>query len=348
MLLPNRHGSSDSYRYGFQGQEKDDEINGEGNSVNFTFRMHDPRVGRFFAVDPLTHQYPWYTPYSFSGNKVIAFVELEGKEEVSYLEKWEYTGHLGYDTAKSFGNAFVNLNNSINTIWNSGVATVKVLGSEGVISYTEKLTDEVIMVSNNLGESTAKSYDYVQRTTATEKGKDLLNYVSSPRATEDLLTLGADYIFGTKVAKLSRIPVNVKAPKISAIEETTSVVGRAKDIDKLSNIVKNSKNPGGLSRLSNNPGWDKLIVKYSDVANPAKKWARINSEWWKVYNKPWLDDIIKRGDKIKNVSKIGKDVKTNRNLYNKDGSPTHYKREVDYLKKNGYELDGDYWTKKEK
>lgn len=28
--------------------------------------------------------------------------------------------------------------------------------------------------------------------------------------------------------------------------------------------------------------------------------------------------------------------------------PTHYKREVDYLKKNGYELDGDYWTKKEK
>ena len=27
MLVPNRHGSSDSYRYGFQGQEKDDEIN---------------------------------------------------------------------------------------------------------------------------------------------------------------------------------------------------------------------------------------------------------------------------------------------------------------------------------
>ena len=32
MLVPNRHGSSNSYRYGFQGQEKDDELKGEGNS----------------------------------------------------------------------------------------------------------------------------------------------------------------------------------------------------------------------------------------------------------------------------------------------------------------------------
>ena len=81
MLVPNRHGSSNSYRYGFQGQEKDDELKGEGNSLNYTFRMHDPRVGRFFAVDPMTHQYPWYSPYQFSGNKVIQFIELEGLEE---------------------------------------------------------------------------------------------------------------------------------------------------------------------------------------------------------------------------------------------------------------------------
>jgi RHS repeat-associated protein len=81
MLVPNRHGSSNSYRFGFQGQEKDDEIKGEGNSLNYTFRMHDPRVGRFFAVDPLTSEYPWYSPYQFSGNKVIACVELEGQEE---------------------------------------------------------------------------------------------------------------------------------------------------------------------------------------------------------------------------------------------------------------------------
>jgi RHS repeat-associated protein len=81
MLVPNRNYSSPSYRYGFQGQEKDDEIKGNGNSLNYKYRMHDPRVGRFFAVDPLTAKYPHYTPYSFSGNKVIQFIELEGLEE---------------------------------------------------------------------------------------------------------------------------------------------------------------------------------------------------------------------------------------------------------------------------
>ena len=84
MLQPTRHKDSKSYRYGFQGQEKDDEIKGEGNSVNYKYRMHDPRIGRFFAVDPLTKKYPHYTPYSFSGNKVTAHVELEGLEELYY------------------------------------------------------------------------------------------------------------------------------------------------------------------------------------------------------------------------------------------------------------------------
>lgn len=46
------------------------------------FRMHDPRVGRFFSVDPLSPEYPWYSPYQFAGNKVIAFRELEGAEEM--------------------------------------------------------------------------------------------------------------------------------------------------------------------------------------------------------------------------------------------------------------------------
>lgn len=51
MLLQKCHGSVDDYRYGFQGQEKDDEIKGEGNS-----------------------------PYAFSENRVMDATELEGRE----------------------------------------------------------------------------------------------------------------------------------------------------------------------------------------------------------------------------------------------------------------------------
>ncbi|PXY46481.1 RHS repeat-associated core domain-containing protein [Flavobacterium hydrophilum] len=80
MLVPNRHADSDKYRYGFQGQEMDNELKGEGNSLNYTFRMHDPRIGRFFAVDPLESKYPFYSPYQFGGNDPISSVELEGLE----------------------------------------------------------------------------------------------------------------------------------------------------------------------------------------------------------------------------------------------------------------------------
>ncbi len=80
MTQPKRHGSTDFYRYGFQGQEKDDEIKGEGNSYNYKYRMHDPRIGRFFAQDPLFRQYPWNSVYAFAENRPIAGIDLEGLE----------------------------------------------------------------------------------------------------------------------------------------------------------------------------------------------------------------------------------------------------------------------------
>jgi RHS repeat-associated protein len=78
MLLPNRHESTSEYRYGFQGQEKDDEIKGEGNSVNYKYRIYDARIGRFFVTDPFENKFPWNSSYAFSENRVIDGVEFEG------------------------------------------------------------------------------------------------------------------------------------------------------------------------------------------------------------------------------------------------------------------------------
>ncbi|MFK6999644.1 thrombospondin type 3 repeat-containing protein [Flavobacterium oreochromis] len=97
-LVPNRHGYSKDYRYGFQGQEKDDQIKGEGNSLNYTFRMHDPRVGRFFATDPLEVIYPWNSPYAFSENRVIDMVELEGLESSPTKDKQQ--NKTGFESGK--------------------------------------------------------------------------------------------------------------------------------------------------------------------------------------------------------------------------------------------------------
>jgi RHS repeat-associated protein len=79
MLMPERsYANGGQYRYGFNGQEQDNEIKGTGNQVEFRYRGYDTRLGRFFAVDPIAHRYPYWTPYQFAGNMPIKFVDQEG------------------------------------------------------------------------------------------------------------------------------------------------------------------------------------------------------------------------------------------------------------------------------
>ena len=84
MLQPNNHFSSGDYRFGFQGQEVDNEIKGNGNLINYKYRIHDPRIGRFLSIDPLANQFAYNSPYAFSMNRVIDGVELEGAEWIHY------------------------------------------------------------------------------------------------------------------------------------------------------------------------------------------------------------------------------------------------------------------------
>jgi hypothetical protein len=45
-------------------------------------RIYSERLGKFLSLDPLTKDYPWYTPYQFAGNKPIWASDLDGGEEV--------------------------------------------------------------------------------------------------------------------------------------------------------------------------------------------------------------------------------------------------------------------------
>jgi RHS repeat-associated protein len=74
--MPNRHESSDKYRYGFNGMEKDDEVKGgDGNSIDFGIRMYDPRIGRLKSVDPNAKNLPSFSPYQYSRNNPIMLKE---------------------------------------------------------------------------------------------------------------------------------------------------------------------------------------------------------------------------------------------------------------------------------
>ncbi len=85
MLIGSLSGNSEGYRYGFQGQEMDNEIKGVGNSINYKYRMHDPRLGRFFAVDPLADEFPWQSPYSAFNNNPILYIDPDGRAAIKSL-----------------------------------------------------------------------------------------------------------------------------------------------------------------------------------------------------------------------------------------------------------------------
>jgi RHS repeat-associated protein len=82
MLMQGRQVQNNyqNYRYGFNGKENDDEAKGQSNQIDYGARVYDPRVVRFLSTDPLTNKYPYYSPYQFSGNTPIKFIDLYGKE----------------------------------------------------------------------------------------------------------------------------------------------------------------------------------------------------------------------------------------------------------------------------
>lgn len=75
-LKENGNTCAGAYLFGFNGQETDPETGFQ----NYKYRMYDSRIARFFAVDPLTKDYPELTPYQFASNSPIYMIELEGLE----------------------------------------------------------------------------------------------------------------------------------------------------------------------------------------------------------------------------------------------------------------------------
>ncbi len=135
-LMPNR--TTGDYRFGFQGQEQDDEVRGKGNSVNYKFRMHDPRLGRFFAVDPLSRKYAYNSTYAFSENKLLDGIELEGLEVQLLQDATQVKKTLIHDPALSNTNSIdVEENAFISMLRQADVWFESKKGEGGTIPYGE-------------------------------------------------------------------------------------------------------------------------------------------------------------------------------------------------------------------
>lgn len=82
------------YRFGYNGKKKMDEIYGKGNALDFGARILDTRVGRFLSLDPKQAKYPGLSPYHFTANNPISFVDKDGKDFGVEIEENDLGGTI--------------------------------------------------------------------------------------------------------------------------------------------------------------------------------------------------------------------------------------------------------------
>ena len=87
--MPGRSFSSEKYRYGFNGQEKSDEIDPAGNSMTAEFWQYDARIGRRWNLEPLAVKYPALSPYMALGNNPIEFIDVNGDVPNPFRVLWD-------------------------------------------------------------------------------------------------------------------------------------------------------------------------------------------------------------------------------------------------------------------
>ncbi|GAB3433067.1 RHS repeat domain-containing protein [Niabella aquatica] len=119
----------------FQDQQIDEDL--DLNWVQFKYRNHDPQIGRFIEVDPLSEDYVHNSTYAFSENKVTAHLELEGLESIRFQDVWNNKSNL-VDYIAS-GDIFVEATNYFNTELNPLVkATEFVTGKSFSSDFSEQ------------------------------------------------------------------------------------------------------------------------------------------------------------------------------------------------------------------
>ncbi len=79
MVMPGRNYSSDQYRFGFNGQEKVDEISGNGNHNTAKFWEYDTRLGRRWNPDPIVK--PFESIYACLSDNPILRVDPNGDSD---------------------------------------------------------------------------------------------------------------------------------------------------------------------------------------------------------------------------------------------------------------------------
>ena len=259
MEMPGRtYSANDEYRFGFNGKEADK--NGEWGGLthyDYGFRIYNPAVARFLSVDPLSPNYPYWTPYQFASNSPIANIDLDGLEsKIAYKQKIEYKPVFSEDagsTLERIGNSIHNAmtltsnaliiepQNAGIGLWNFGV---DLFAGE----YNDvKATDIMVGPGQGITEVINNSVEYHLETPISEQLADAAEDATNLKNYEAVLSF---YAFGGKqvVDDVAKIAGKRAAAKAKNIPTTFQDAIDLRDaINKA--LIEDAKNKSALNKI---------------------------------------------------------------------------------------------------
>ena len=143
---------SGGYRYGFQNQEKDDEIMGEGNSYTAEYWEYDSRLGRRWNLDPIIKEHE--SSFASFSNNPIWFKDPNGADTTFFQAEtgtYDKKAKEEFDKAKSeVENLVSNQKELIANIrkkgieknWSEKKLAIKLAEPEKRLSELSKLKDD--------------------------------------------------------------------------------------------------------------------------------------------------------------------------------------------------------------
>jgi RHS repeat-associated protein len=160
-MVARTYTSPEEYRYGFNGQERETELDESTTSAEYW--MYDGRLGRRWNVDPVFK--PWFSSYSVLSNNPILMVDPKGDDDY-----FDFNGnYLGSDNNedKEAGNKIRIIDiNTYKSIVGNNSDKLKIIDKEKIdklVKDSYLLTTVKFEINKNTGEGTPVSNSIIEK-----------------------------------------------------------------------------------------------------------------------------------------------------------------------------------------
>ncbi len=258
----------------FQGQPMDDDLG--LNWYGFKWRNHDPHIGRFVQIDPLSEKFMYNSTYAFSENKVTNHIELEGLESLpaGVLLNKNANHHKNLNNTLAFPKEILNTKKTIGSYNVRKVLTenqVKISEAAGIpagsSNYTLSLSETISSVSYSTGKNDDGS-KYINVSSKLKKTDvELDEWNGSIKSISETISSGVvTFQIATEneyeiSAFISSAQINDSPP----ITRNYTLSERlSENLSKLSPVLENKVNDAIISNAGMKKNFNSIIIKQSN------------------------------------------------------------------------------------